>query len=91
MAGPPEIETPSPKGIIYSIILPSIHLTYAHHVHVVGRWEITKTRFHSFPQDFIPHPVLEGGTLVVITVTLVYVINVVTDPLSLSIILISSK
>lgn len=33
---------------------------------VVGRWEITKKRFHSFFQDFIPHPVLEGGTLVVI-------------------------
>lgn len=49
---------------------------------VVARQEITKTRFHSFPQDFIPHPVLEGGTLVVLTVTLVNVINVATDPLS---------
>lgn len=71
MAAPPEIETPSTKGTIYSIIPSFINVYYMHGTRELGNNKQRQIRFGSFPQDFIPFPILEGSTLVATKITLV--------------------
>lgn len=74
LAAPLKIETPSTKGIIHSIIPSFIYLLNAYYVHGISKLGNNKQiqiRLDSFPQDFMPHPILEGSNFVAMKIILV--------------------
>lgn len=74
MAAPPEIETPSSKGIHHSIIPTYIPLINANYVCGARELRNNKQRqlgFDSFLQSFIHHPVFNRSTVGARNATLV--------------------
>lgn len=73
-AAPREIETPSSKGIIHSIIPAFIHFINVNGVNggrELGNNEQRQLRLDSFLQNFIPHPPFKRSTHVTRNITLV--------------------
>lgn len=77
-AAPPEIETPSSKGIIHSIIPTFVHFINAYGVcsaRELGNNKQRQLRLDFFLQNFIPHPVFKRSTHLARNITLVQLMS----------------